>query len=388
MTLSVVPMIPAEVCTMRSLPRSFVFIPAVLVCLLVPCGAQQPKQVLTGHVRPAVAEGIAKPVGQMPATGRMNLSIVLPLRNQDQLRSLLVRLYDPSDPMFRRFLSVSEFTDQFGPTDEDYRAVVQFAKANGMTVTGRPANRLIVPMAATVDQVQKAFHVNMKVYQHPTENRTFFSPDREPELPQGISIAHIAGLNNFSVPHPMHVKPARFEASPAQVQGSGPRGSYLGSDMRVAYYGGTALTGSGQMVGLLQFDGYDPNDVELTFSTSGQTNSVPVNNVLLDGATGAQCQFNKMECEDAEQVLDIVQAAEMAPGLSQIRVYIGNLDTDILNAMASENLARQLSISWTWTPDDPAIDDVFFQEFAAQGQTVFVASGDYGAYDPRQCPFF
>lgn len=324
----------------------------------------------------------------MPSAQRMNLSIVLPLRNQDQLKSLLARLYDPSDVLYRKFLSVAEFTRQFGPTPEEYQAVVRFARANGMTMTGTPANRLIVPVSATVDQVQKAFHISMKVYQHPTENRTFFSPDREPEIPEGVSIAHIAGLNNFSIPRPMHVRSDLGQTSPAQVEGSGPGGSYLGTDMRAAYYGGTALTGSGQVVGLLQFDGYNPNDVALTFSNSGQTSTVPVNNVLLDGATGEACQFSSFFCEDAEQVLDIVQAAEMAPGLSQIRVYIGNLDADILNAMASENVARQLSISWTWSPDDPVTDEVFFQEFAAQGQSLFAASGDDGAFSANVCDYF
>ncbi len=374
---------------MVSWRQKLILIPAIFTFHLITLGAQQSRQVLSGHVRPAVAEGKAKLVGQFPAGERMNLSIVLPLRNQDQLGSLLARLYDPTDPMYRKFLSVAEFTEQFGPTEDDYRAVVQFATANGMTVTGMPANRLIVPVTASVDQVQKAFHVGIGVYQHPTERRTFFSPDREPDYPHGLSIAHIAGLNNFSTPHPMNVKPAESEVSaPSKVKGSGPGGSYLGVDMRAAYYGGTELTGSGQIVGLLQFDGYDPEDVALTFANAGQTNTVPIKNVLLDGATGAKCQFIYFPCEDAEQVLDIVQAAEMAPGLAQIRVYIGSVDADILNAMASENAARQLSVSWTWTPDDPIVDDVFFQEMAAQGQSIFVASGDAGAFSPNVSDYF
>ena len=373
---------------MKSAVHKLLLISAILICQLMPGGAQSSKQILTGHVRTAVREGTAKAIGQMPSAGRMNLSIVLPLRNQDQLKFLLARLYDPSDAQYRKFLTVEEFTDQFGPTAEDYQSAVRFARANGMTVTGTPANRLIVPVSATVDQVQRAFHVSMKVYQHPTENRTFFSTDREPELPEGVSFAHIAGLNNFSMPRPMHSKPDLTLTSSAQVEGSGPGATYLGADMRAAYYGGTALTGSGQVVGLAQFDGYDPNDVALTFSNSGQTSAVPVNNVLLDGASGGPCQFNPFPCEDAEQVLDIVQAAEMAPGLSQIRVYIGTLDSDILNAMASENVASQLSISWTWNPDDPVTDDVFFEEFAAQGQTLFVASGDDGAFSANVADLF
>jgi hypothetical protein len=76
--------------------------------------------------------------------------------------------------------------------------------------------------------------------------------------------------------------------------------------------------------------------------------------------------------EAAEVVLDIVQAIGMAPGLSQVRVYIGQGvdDANILNTMAAENIAKQISSSWSWNPDDPVTDDVFFQEFAAQGLAV------------------
>ena len=153
-----------------------------------------------------------------------------------------------------------------------------------------------------------------------------------------------------------------------------------------AYYGGTTLTGTGQVVGILEFGGYNLSDVNATFSNAGQTYSVPINNVLLDGATGAPAG------DDAEQVLDIVQAISMAPGLSQVRVYFGpgNVldDAAIFNSMATENIAKQISVSWGWVPDDPGTDDVFFQEFAAQGQTIFVASGDDGAFDAAVSPYF
>jgi len=358
---------------------------AAMLCSSVPGQAQAPLQALHNHVRPAVSSGQAALVGSLPATQQMNVSIVLPLRNQAGLTALLVRLYDPSSPDYRHFLSVEEFTGQFGPTAEDYQAVVDFARSNGLIVTDTPANRLLVPLSGTVAQIEKAFNVSMKVYRHPTEARTFFSPDREPSLNLSVPVAHIAGLNNFSIPRPMVTTAAAGQAI-ANVTGSGPGGQYLGSDMRAAYYGGTALTGSGQCVGLFEFDGYNLSDVNLTFSNAGQSYSVPISNVLLDGATGAPLSGN-----DTEQVVDIVQAIGMAPGLSQVRVYIGNTtngydDANIFNAMATENICKQLSVSWGWSPDDPATDDVFFQEFAAQGQSLFVASGDRGAYDVQVNP--
>jgi uncharacterized membrane protein len=92
--------------------------------------------------------------------------------------------------------------------------------------------------------------------------------------------------------------------------------------------------------------------------------------------------------DDGETVLDIVQAIGMAPDLSQVRVYIGALAADIFNAMATENIAKQLSVSYTWIPEDVSANDSIFQEFAAQGQSLFAASGDFGAFDPAVIPVF
>jgi subtilase family serine protease len=164
----------------------------------------------------------------------MKLSIVLPLRNQDDLTSLLHRLYDPSSSDYRHFLSVEQFTERFGPNVQDYQAVMDFARESGFTVGDVPANRLMVPIRGSVAQIESAFHVRMNTYQHPTEERSFFSPDREPSLNLTVPIAHIVGLNNFFIPHPIVTKAAQSQASTSinGSTGSGPGGSYLGSDMR------------------------------------------------------------------------------------------------------------------------------------------------------------
>ncbi len=352
---------------------------------IVSAEAQQPRQTLAHHVRRAVTSGQAKRLRALPSDQRLTFSIVLPLRNEDQLNEQLKQLYDPSSAEYRHFLSVSEFTEQYGPSEQDYQSVVSFAESCGFEVGARAANRLVVPVTGTVSQIQQAFNVQLNVYQHPVENRTFFSPYTEPNIPSSVPIEYIAGLDNFSIPQPLSIKgPSPKSLVTASVAGSGPSGSYLGSDMRAVYYGGSTLTGAGQTVGLFQFDGYFQSDVDLTFSSVGQAYSVPIVNVLLDGVDGTPAATG----DDTEQVVDIVQAIGMAPGLSQVRVYIGNIDVDILNAIAAENLAKQVSISWSWQPTNPTVDDQFFKEFAAQGQSVFAASGDYGAFDPSKPQYF
>ncbi|HZU31519.1 MAG TPA: protease pro-enzyme activation domain-containing protein, partial [Candidatus Angelobacter sp.] len=341
----------------------------------------QPLQVLHNHVRPAVANGQAIPIGVLPATKRMKLAIMLPLRNQPALTDLLSRLYDPSSPDFHKFLSVAQFTAQFGPTEADHQAVLDFAAANGLTVTGTHANRLVVDIEGSVAQVEKAFHVSMRTFQHPTENRTFFSPDREPSLALNVAVSHIAGLNDFSRPK-SHLKRLPDAAQAQAIHpnlGSGTGGAFRPSDMRAAYAGNTTLTGAGQSVAMVEFDGYNMADV--VSDMSGTPINVPITNILIDGAAAGS------DGDDGEQALDIAQAIGMAPGLSSVRVYIapgtsaiGVGDVDMFNRIATDNISKSISCSWGWNPDDIAQDDPIFQEYQAQGQSFFVASGDTGAY--------
>jgi len=368
---------------MKKLPQAPLLLAAVVCAaafLLIPIStlAQQPLQVLQHQVRPIVVNGEAKPVGFLPPTQRMNLAIMLPLRNQTELTDFLSRLSDPSSKDFGHFLSVSQFTEAYGPTREDYQAVIDFARSNGFTVTGTSPNRLLVDISGTVAQMESAFHFRMMIYQHPTENRTFYSPDREPSLELSVPVASIGGLDNFSIPRPQLRRTPDGQNIHSNA-GSGPGGAYLAGDMRAAYYGNGTLTGSGQSVGLCEFDGYNMSDVTASFD--GVQYNVPITNVLIDGASGGS------DGDDGEQVLDIVQAIGMAPGMSSVRVYIapgttsiGVGDKDMFNRMATDNISKNLSCSWGWNPADSSSDDPIFQEFAAQGQNMFVASGDSGAY--------
>uniref|UniRef100_E6PYP8 Peptidase S53 activation domain-containing protein n=1 Tax=mine drainage metagenome TaxID=410659 RepID=E6PYP8_9ZZZZ len=148
-----------------------------LLCLfaITPAFAQPSLQRLKGHVPTIVANGQAPLLSMLPASQKLHLSIVLPLRNQSALNALLKQLYDPSSPMYRQFLSTPQFTQQFGPTEKDYQAVIDFAQTNGFTVTSTPPNRLILSMDGTAQQVEQTFHVHMNVYHDAKENRPFYS---------------------------------------------------------------------------------------------------------------------------------------------------------------------------------------------------------------------
>ncbi|MGA2648100.1 MAG: protease pro-enzyme activation domain-containing protein [Candidatus Sulfotelmatobacter sp.] len=331
---------------------------------------------MTRHVREVTLNGQAQSLGHLPATQAMRLVLVLPLRNQPALDDLLLKLYDPSNPSYRQFLTVEEFTARFGPTQQDYDAVIHFAKANGLRVVGTSPNRVNLDVAGSVASIEQAFHLSIGLYQHPTENRTFFAPDREPTPDTSVRLWHIAGLDNYSIPHPaMHRHPA---VKSNATTGSGPSASFLGSDMRAAYYGGT-LTGSGQSLGLLEYYGTDLADLTTYFTNAHQTNNVPVTVKSTDG-TSTSC-VESQGCDDTEQTLDMTQAIGMAPGLSSLVMYVGSTDAAIFNAMATASPRNaQLSSSWTWYPADPNTDNPYFEEFATQGQNLFQAAGDSGEW--------
>jgi subtilase family serine protease len=349
-----------------------------VMALALPIAAfAAPVQSLQGHVPRAVSK--LQPLGTLDSTNQLHLAIGLPLRNQPQLAKVLKDIYDPGRPGYRHYLTVEQFTQAFGPTESDYQALIAFAQANSLEITARYPNRMLLSLRANVAQVEKAFHVQLRQYQHPSEHRLFYAPDREPSLDLPIPVLHISGLDNLDPP-----RPGATAGSPPRhaipKNGSGPAGSYLDDDLRTAYVPGVKLTGAGQQVGLLEFDGYFTNDIAAYAYLAGRP-AVPLSNILIDGFSGVP---DPSMNNSFEVSLDIEMAMAMAPGLSQILVYeaasTGAVD-DLLNQMATDNLARQLSSSWWFTTDDSTRQ--IFQEFAAQGQSFFILSGDNGAYNPQ-----
>jgi subtilase family serine protease len=238
-----------------------------------------------------------------------------------------------------------------------------------LSVTGTHPNRTLLDVSGSVSDIEQALHVHFQFYQHPTEDRTFHAPDVEPTLDLAIPILHISGLSDLSRPRsrPPGMAWGIAGLRPASG-GSSPGGGFMGDDFRDAYVPGVTLTGAGQSVALVEFDGYFPSDIADYETLTGRTN-VPLQNVLLDGADGSAGSDN------SEVALDIEMAISMAPGLFQVIVYEAPNNiayvNDILNRIATDNLARQISCSWFSYSDfgDRTNTEQVFQQYAAQGQS-------------------
>src|SRR5579884_3637283 len=354
--------------------RTFLFF---LFFLLAGSSPAAELQTLHGHV-PAIVKSLS-PSRSLPATNRLDLAISLPFRQPGILTNMLRDISNPRSPHFRHYLTPKQFTALFGPSEQEIQAVADFARSNGLTVTHVHPNRMLVDVNGSVDVIERALHIHLYEYRHPTEHRSFFGPDTDPSLALAVPLLKISGLDNYRLPRPRyHVRPLASTAS-SPNSGAGPNGTYMGYDFRGAYAPDTTLTGTGQAVGLLEFDGYTTSDITYYESKAGLPN-IPLMNVLLDGYTGVPTGNGG----EVEVSLDIEVAISMAPGLAKMIVYEagpnGNWH-DILNRMATDNLAKQLSCSW-YIPGggpDPVADQIF-QEMALQGQSFFNASGDYDAY--------
>jgi Pro-kumamolisin, activation domain len=338
------------------------------------------QKALSGHVPSAISRLQLQPLGNLSGSTNLHLAIGLPLHNQEALNTLLQQIYDPASTNYHHYLTPEQFTEKFGPTEQDYQAVIAFTKANGFTVTGMHSNRMLLEVNAAAADVEKAFQVKLHVYQHPTENRTFYAPDVEPSVPSTLPVLDISGLNNYSRPHPNYIKKTlSANQTPNAGPGSGLGGTYMGSDFRNAYVPGVSLNGSGQTVGLVQFDGYNPGDIA-AYETAASLPVVLLQNVLLSGFDG-QPTGNGGEVEVS---LDIEMVISMAPDLSEVIVYEGNPDNFqpnvVLNRIVMDNAAKQISCSWSWTGGPTLTTDNYFIQMAAQGQSFFVASGDTDAY--------
>jgi kumamolisin len=166
---------------------------------------------------------------------------------------------------------------------------------------------------------------------------------------------------------------------------TGPGGGFTPSELRTAYDMNALISsadGAGQTIALFELDGYEASDVDqyLGYYSLG---SAKYSDVLVDGAT------NTAGSGAIEVELDMEIALAIAPGATQT-IYIGANSTqgvnDTYNRIVTDDVATVTSTSWglceaSSAPSELAALNTIFSQGAAQGQAVFSAAGDSGAYD-------
>jgi len=149
-----------------------------------------------------VRNGEAVLIGHFNPQQMLRLAIGLEHPHQAEEEQLAREQNTPGSPQFHRFLTADEWNARFAPSAQDEQAVVDWARNQGLTITRRFPNRLIVDAEATVDVIERALQVRINQYQY--NGMTYYSNEREPVLPGRVSglIHSITGLSNMEMMRP------------------------------------------------------------------------------------------------------------------------------------------------------------------------------------------
>jgi hypothetical protein len=150
-----------------------------------------------------VRNGTAKLVGHFNDPRQMlRLAFGLVPPHLAEEEEFLQELMTPGSPQFHQFLTPEQWNARFAPTVEDEQAVVDWATSQGLTITHRFPNRLIVDVEAPVATIEKALQVRISSYL--LDGYSYVSNEREPLSPAHLSgiIRSVGGLNNFPQMHP------------------------------------------------------------------------------------------------------------------------------------------------------------------------------------------
>jgi uncharacterized repeat protein (TIGR01451 family) len=340
---------------------------------------------LEGHI-PSKALSNAIFVEHLDSNTQVPVTFMLPLRNEEELEDLIKRIYDPNDEHYQKYLTTDEFNARFAPSEEDYNRVIAHAKELGLSISGTHSNRLLLNAIGSAEAVQNGFNLHLHHYQLPN-GRKFHAPSNDPEFPEEIAaiVKGVVGLDNHAVRRPYHYCKETGEIfvtrSEPNAFPSGPGGGFAPADLMTSYnLVGTPTDGSGQAIALFELASYQASDIN-TYTSHFNLPPAKLKNVLVDGGSGTGI--------NAEVTLDIELALALAPQ-SEIYVYEGpNSDQGVLdtyNKIATDNIAKQVSTSWGLgenlsTKQFLQSENAIFQQMAAQGQSIYAAAGDSGAYD-------
>ena len=261
--------------------------------------------------------------------------------------------------------------------------------------------------------MERAFSVSLHSYEVPAHENvagyTFHAPLTSPTIPAEISasVAGVVGLDSRPSLRPLHeiAPPTLRRPQSAKPSAAGnPLGYWTVTDF-AKYYDVEPLykrgvTGSGRTLGVMTFASFTPSDAFAYWSALGlsvNTNRIKIVNV--DGGPGEPSDASG----SGETTIDVEQSGGIAPG-ANIIVYQGpntnQGEVDVFAAAIDANSAESLSISWgfwEWfnnLENSPVTDPItgktvgitqatheLLVRAAIQGQTVFAASGDGGAYE-------
>ena len=360
-----------------------------------PAAAAPPVRLGSAPAVPLGARTVGAPASSVP----IHITVTLQSQNPTGLAAFANEVSTPGSPLYRDYLTPTEFAQQFGATPAAVQAVESSLEAHGLVPGPVSPNSLSIPVTATAGELSQAFSTSFARVALPG-GTTAVVNQQAPSLDPGIAadVQAVIGLDTLATAKPLLVQ-AHAAAAPAvrphvvtggpqpcaAASSMGPTEGGFTADQIAAAYGLPGLyqsgdEGAGQTVAILELEPYDPNDIA-AFDACYGVSTVP-SNVPIDGGAGSGPG-------QGEAALDVENVIGLAPQ-AKIAVYEGpNSSTgpyDTMNAIISRRAAQVVSTSWGQCEQlerfgQASSENTLFQEAAAQGMTIVSASGDDGSED-------
>jgi subtilase family serine protease len=345
----------------------------------------------------------------------ISVTIALKLKDLAGAEAMMRQVATPGDPLYHQFLTPKQIQAQFGPSEATVASVIAQLHGRGLSVERMTATTLKATGAPLA--LERLFQTGLHQFRLPateaTPASTFRAPIGQPVVPAEIAqaVGAVAGLSTKPVfrSHFRHA-PTRLGNQPIKRQvipGAAPTVSQPGrltvTDFAARYnvdpLYNQGITGKGGTLGIVTFANFTPDDVFAywgTLNLNVDPNRLTVVNI--DDGPGPPSDVSG----SSETTLDVEQSGGIAPGANIIVYQAPNTDQGFLDAFAAaiqSNKADSISTSWgNWewfNSEFPTVTDPFsgqlvslaraahelFVVAALQGQSLFAASGDFGAFD-------
>jgi subtilase family serine protease len=201
-----------------------------------------------GFVKKATDHGAADP------SQTIDVQVWLKLHNEKQLDTLVQDQRTKGSPNYHRWLNQSDFNARFSPTSEEVKAVSNFLRAHGLTVTDVAENNFYVNVSGTIANVEKAFNVRIDSYAF--DGQTYYSNTADPSVndSSGGLVAAVTGMDDYGY-HPNVAVPIAADGSPSSFVplNSVPNGAFF----------------EGQCFGSTEMDAFDTEDGSITATYTG-----------------------------------------------------------------------------------------------------------------------
>jgi len=365
---------------------------------------------------------------------KMQVEVAVTPRDAAGLNSELAGLYDKNSSSYHQWLTNGQFDARFAPTASTQAAVASYLAGSGLTVTPS-SSPFLVRATGSSTQVSAAFHTTLSTFKDP-RGVHYFSNSTPVYLPNTLAgdALGVIGLSNtvrdtqnvYRVNEVM--RPAGKPSAPSGCQtpyptrqqlfnavlngvsfpfgyGGGPGCSGLTPSQTNSIYrapnAGPRGKGAGVNLAVFELSAYQHSDIDTwahTFYGPGYT--PPLVDINVDGGplapvcpSGDTCppQYNGYS-GDIEVDADIQTQLTISPDVRHLLVYnapndfTGQTELDEYTAIAKDDSADAISSSWgvcenDITPAYAQAENVIFEQMATQGQSMFGAAGDTGAFD-------